>query len=71
METAPDESERARAAVAVSCLRWLGCTGPAAVATGPNRHDPRAARRPPRADPPPPADPAPSPRPLWDPWLDG
>ena len=67
MSIAPDEFERSRAAVAVSCLRWLQCTGPAI--------DP--ARRAPRVDPPPveirpiPEPPVPSQHPLWDRWLDG
>jgi len=78
METSPDDFERARAAVAVSCLRWLRCTGPGAVATEPPRHDPRAVRRLLATDPPlvpvrpPPTTTPPSPdHPLWDRWLDG
>jgi hypothetical protein len=67
MSINPVEIERSRAAVAVSCLRWLQCTGPAI----------EPARVAPRDDPPtlsirpipePPAGPT---HPLYDPWLDG
>ena len=74
MSIAPDAFERSRAAVVVSCLRWLQCTGPAI--------EPEVARWPDRSagflrDDPPlvrigevPAM-APPTHPLWDRWLDG
>jgi hypothetical protein len=74
MSIAPDAFERSRAAVAVSCLRWLQCTGPViAPQTGPARdrasddlRDEPLVRVIPV--PTPPASPA---HPLWDRWLDG
>ena len=75
MTTAPDEFdfERSRAAVAVACLQWLRCTGPAIDpdrGTSPDVADP--ARNPPSIlgpihDP----DDGNLPHPLWDRWLDG
>ncbi len=66
--TTPDEAERARAAVAVACLAWLRCTGPASglPAEGPGR-DPGST---PRPSPLPPLSLSPD-HPLWDRWLDG
>ncbi len=68
MPDAPDTFERSRAAVAVSCLRWLQCTGPGPVAPRPSRG--------PKPDAPPtvgigPIPPVDAPHPLWDRWLDG
>jgi hypothetical protein len=78
MATAPDEfeSERSRAAVAVACLQWLRCTGPA---TPPDSQPPhvtspvvaellRNASR--SLDPIPELEPT-HPHPLWDRWIDG
>jgi hypothetical protein len=70
MSIDPDAFERSRAAVAVSCLRWLQCTGPA-------RADDRPVADPAREAAPlvrvthAPAPPASAPHPLWDRWLDG
>jgi hypothetical protein len=74
MSIAPDAYERSRAAVAVSCLRWLQCTGPAMVPEPSPARD-RASdglRDAPLVS----AIPAPTPtasqtHPLWDRWLDG
>ncbi len=61
--------ERSRAAVAVACLQWLRCTGPAI-----DLETPRDSAEVPR-DSRPIEDPIPSldfsPHPLWDRWLDG
>jgi hypothetical protein len=76
MSIAPDAYERSRAAVAVSCLRWLQCTGPAAD-PGPARMTVRSGDLPSEDSPPVrgrqiPEMPAASPEhPLWDRWLDG
>src|SRR5205807_300345 len=74
MSIDPDAFERSRAAVAVSCLRWLQCTGPA---IGPERA-PARDRVPDRLRDEPLVrliqvpEPATSPKhPLWDRWLDG
>ena len=64
--------ERSRAAVAVACLQWLRCTGPA-IDLEANRAEvddlPRG--RWPTEDPAPALDPCDRPHPLWDRWLDG
>ncbi len=76
IEPRPEDFERARAAVAASCLRWLRCTGEGTSAIEPFRHDPLAVRRFLATDPPLvpirelPAMPVPDPHPLWDRWLD-
>ena len=75
MTTAPEffeyDHERSRAAVAVACLRWLGCTGPA-VEFDPDREVPsKTDGLPPLASPEEAASPIGSPHPLWDRWLDG
>ena len=77
MSIAPDESdfERSRAAVAVACLQWLRCTGPA-IEAGPARPTPPDVagllRGPsPIASPDHAPDPRDLPHPLWDRWLDG
>ncbi len=63
--TTPDEAERARAAVAVACLAWLRCSGPAAPpAEAPDRRSRMTL------DPSPPL-PGSGGHPLWDRWLDG
>jgi hypothetical protein len=74
MSIDPDAFERSRAAVAVSCLEWLRCTGPGTTSGSPRRPD--RAIEPPRDEPtlvrvieiPTPAPPT---HPLWDRWLDG
>ena len=74
MSIAPEDYERSRAAVAVSCLEWLRCTGPAAV-SGSSRMPARAVEI--ERDEPPLVrvievpTPAPPTHPLWDRWLDG
>ncbi len=69
MTIAPDgfDFERSRAAVAVSCLRWLQYAGPT---IDPARRAPRPEPSPVevRSIPDPPAEPR---HPLWDRWLDG
>jgi hypothetical protein len=75
MTTDPDafdfDYERSRAAVAVACLQWLRCTGPA-IDSGVAREIPTAvADRPPIASPTQANDPSDLPHPLWDRWLDG
>ena len=70
---APDsfDRERSRAAVAVACLQWLRCTGPA-IDLGVMREPPHDA-----PDLPPIVRPALAPEsgglphPLWDRWIDG
>ena len=64
MSIAPDEVERSRAAVAVSCLRWLQYSGPA---TEPGHVSLRDLPPPMEIPPKPPAR---SSHPLWDRWLD-
>ena len=67
MSINPAEIERSRAAVAVSCLRWLQCTGPAVEPA-------RVVSRdgPPTSNIPPILEPTVRPtHPLYDPWLDG
>jgi hypothetical protein len=74
MSIDPDAFERSRAAVAVSCLRWLQCTGPRKAAEPAGLAD-RAIEFP-RDEPvlvrvieaPRLASPM---HPLWDRWLDG
>lgn len=74
MSIDPDAFERSRAAVAVSCLEWLRCTGPATVSVSSRMPD-RAIEIP--RDGPPLVrvievpTPAPPSHPLWDRWLDG
>ena len=70
------DPERSRAAVAVACLRWLHCTGPASEpATAPARAritPPDVARLLLENVPDPsPLDFSPISHPLWDRWLDG
>jgi hypothetical protein len=61
--------ERSRAAVAVACLQWLRCTGPA-IGPGVAREiPPEVAESAPIEGAIP--DPYFSPHPLWDRWLDG
>ncbi len=67
MDHASDEAERARAAVAVACLRWLRCTGPGPLAIDPPHRESRDVRALDQG-PPPGTSPA---HPLWDRWLDG
>jgi hypothetical protein len=76
MSIDPDAFERSRAAVAVSCLRWLQCTGPA-VEPEPERAPVRDRVLDRLRDEPlvrliqvpePPVSPM---HPLWDRWLDG
>ena len=78
MSIAPDgfdyDYERSRAAVAVACLRWLRCTGPA-IDLGVEREIPPVVdflRDPfPIVSPAHAPEPGDSPHPLWDRWLDG
>ncbi len=65
MQSTPDESERARAAVSLACLAWLRHTGPAPGGVPDGRQEPRTVPFP-----------APTPpdragHPLWDRWVDG
>lgn len=77
MPTAPDEFdfERSRAAVAVACLQWLRCTGPAIDLGTARAAPPDVAgvfRDPPTMVGPTQApDDGNLPHPLWDRWLDG
>jgi hypothetical protein len=76
MTTDPDDLdfdfERSRAAVAVACLQWLRCTGPA-IDLGVAREGSSDVTRDssPVEGPDHASDREYSPHPLWDRWLDG
>jgi hypothetical protein len=77
MPIVPEEFdfERSRAAVAVACLQWLQCTGPAiepelARVTSSKVVD-LSRNPPPIVSPDQVPDSADLPHPLWDRWLDG
>jgi hypothetical protein len=72
MPIAPEEFdyERSRAAVAVACLQWLRCTGPA-IEPEPSRVTRLPGEESSIESQIPTSDPADLPHPLWDRWLDG
>lgn len=63
--------ERSRAAVAIACLQWLRCTGPATGIGDAREIPPDVVDLPPIASPVLVDDPYHWPHPLWDRWIDG